>query len=397
MDRAPAAPVGRSGRAVLQLLPALGVGGVERGTVDVAAATVAAGWRAVVASAGGPLVSELERAGAVHVTMPLDSKNPFTIRANAKRLVEIIGRYDVDIVHARSRAPAWSGWLAARAAGRHFITTFHGTHRHASWAKRRYNAIMGKGERVIAISRFIAEHAYAVYGVPADRLRIIPRGIDFRRFDPAAVSAERIIRLAREWRLPDGVPVVMLPARFSRWKGHEVLIDAIARLPDRELRCVLVGAVDARDAYRAELEARIVAKGQGGRFQMVPDCRDMPAAYMLADVVVSPSTEPEAFGRVAVEGQAMGRPVIASDHGGARETVVPGETGVLVPVGDAAALAAAIADALDLDDDDRFALGERAIAHVRASFDLRTMCAETLAVYAEVLGADAAREHSIAA
>ncbi|MGE0715508.1 MAG: glycosyltransferase, partial [Alphaproteobacteria bacterium] len=258
---------------MLQVLPALGMGGVERGTVDIAAALTRAGWRAVVASAGGPLVSELERMGAVHVTVPLDRRNPLSIRSNARRLAEVIGRYDVDIVHARSRGPAWSGRMAARATGRHFMTTFHGTHRHGSWAKRQYNAIMGRGERVIAISRFIAEHAYAVYGVPAERLRIIPRGIDFRRFDPQAVTGERMVRLAREWRLPDGVPVVMLPARFSRWKGHEVAIDAIARLADRELYCVFVGALDARDAYRKELETRILAKGMGGRFQMVPDCR----------------------------------------------------------------------------------------------------------------------------
>lgn len=384
-------------RTVLQVLPALHVGGVERGTIDVALALRAAGWRAVVASSGGPLVTELERAGAVHVTLPLDSKNPFTIRRNGKRLVEIIDRYDVDIVHARSRAPAWAGWLAARTTGRHFMTTFHGTHSHGNWAKRRYNAIMGRGERVIAISHFIAEHAYSVYGVAPERIRIVPRGIDFRRFDPAAVTGERMIQVASQWRVPDGVPIVMLPGRFSRWKGHEVLIDAVARLEGRDLVCVLVGATEDRDGYRAELEQRILAKGLGGRVQMAPDCRDMPAAYMLADVVVVPSTEPEAFGRVPVEAQAMGRPVIASDHGGARETVIPGETGLLVPPGDPAALAAAIADALDLSMDERQTLGRRAIAHVRANFDVTRMCAETIAVYSEVLGIEAAGEHSIAA
>lgn len=390
-------PFAQPERTVLQLVPALTLGGVERGTLDIAAAIRAAGWRSVVASAGGPLVAELERAGAVHVTLPLDRKNPLTIHANARRLVDIINRYDVDIVHARSRAPAWAGWLAARNAGRHFMTTFHGTHSHGNWAKRRYNSIMGRGERVIAISHFIAEHVYAVYGVPAERIRIVPRGIDFRRFDPYGVTAERMVRVAADWRLPDGLPVVMLPGRFSRWKGHEVLIDAIARLGGRELVCVLVGATEERDAYRAELEARILSMGLGGRVQMVPECRDMPAAYMLADVVVVPSTAPEAFGRVPVEAQAMGRPVIAADHGGARETVVSGETGLLVPPGDAGALAEAIAAALDLDMDERRALGDRAIAHVRANFDLGRMCAETMAVYSEVLGLGAAGMRSIAA
>ena len=385
------APVGSGrGPTVLQVLPALGTGGVERGTIDVAAAIAASGGRAIVASAGGPLVRELERAGATHVTLPLDRKNPFVIRANAKRLAVLIDRYAVDIVHARSRAPAWSARSAAEATGAHFVTTFHGTHSHGSWAKRRYNAIMAKGERVIAVSRFIAEHAWSVYGVPAERLRIIPRGIDLRRFDPQTVSPERMIALAREWRLPDGVPVVMLPGRISRWKGHDVLIDAVRRLGGRELLCVFVGPVEPGDNYVAELEKKIMAAGLGGRVQMVGDCRDMPAAYMLADVVVAPSTQPEAFGRVPVEGQAMGRPVIATDHGGARETVVQGETGLLVPPGDAVALADALADALDLDAVDRLALGERAIAHVRPRFDLRVMCARTLSVYDELLGPEAA-------
>ncbi|MGE0726110.1 MAG: glycosyltransferase [Alphaproteobacteria bacterium] len=397
------AAAARRGPSVLQVLPALGTGGVERGTVDMAAAIVAAGGRAIVASAGGPLVRELERAGATHVALPLDRKNPFAIRANGKRLAALIDRHDVEIIHARSRAPAWSARAAAEATGARFLTTFHGTHSHGSWAKRRYNAIMARGERVIAVSRFIAEHAWSVYGVPAERLRIIPRGIDLRRFDPTTVSPERMIALAREWRLPDGVPVVMLPGRISRWKGHDVLIDAARRLGGREFLCVFVGPVEPGDTYVAELERKVMSAGLGGRVQMVGDCRDMPAAYMLADVVVAPSTQPEAFGRVPVEGQAMGRPVIATDHGGARETVVQGETGLLVPPSDAAALADAIADALDLDAADRMALGERAIAHVRPRFDLRVMCARTLSVYDELLGAAAdpvrapAAEASIAA
>lgn len=385
---APAA-AGTRPPAVLQVLPSLVAGGVERGTVEVAAALVAAGWKAVVASAGGPMARELERAGALHVELPLASKNPFVMRRNVNRLVEIIRREQIDIVHGRSRAPAWSALAATRRTGRHFITTFHNAYSTNSWLKMRYNSVMARGERVIAISHFVAEHAARVYGVPAERLRIIERGVDFSRFDPERVSAERVIQLAREWRLPDGLPVVMLPGRLTSWKGQRVFIDAIARLERRALRCVLVGS--GSDRYRRHLIDTIAKRGVSDLFQIVGDCRDMPAAYKLADVVVSASTRPEGFGRVIAEAQAMGRLVVATDHGGAREILHDGETGWLVPPDDAEALAAAIAAALDLPASKRMTFAERAIARMRTHFTTKTMTDRTLAVYEEVLFPSAAQ------
>jgi len=378
-----AVPAGTRPPTVLQVLPRLVTGGVERGTIEVAQALVAAGWKAVVASAGGPMVRELERAGAIHVELPLASKNPLVMRRNVERLTELIRREQVDIVHARSRAPAWSAWAATRRTRRHFVTTFHNAYGTQSWLKQRYNGVMARGERVIAISRFVAEHAAAVYGVPPERLRIIERGVDFSRFDPERVSAERVIQLAREWRLPDGLPVVMLPGRLTRWKGHAVLIDAIARLGRHGLRCVFVGAGNER--YRRQLVDAIARRSLDEVFQIAEDCRDMPAAYKLADVVVSASTRPEGFGRVIAEAQAMGRPVIATDHGGAREILREDETGWLVPPGDAQALAEAIGRALDLPQSKRLTLAERAMAHMRAHFTTKAMTDRTLAVYEEVL------------
>ena len=384
---APAIP-GTRPPAVLQVLPRLVTGGVERGTVEVAAALVVAGWKAVVASAGGPMVRELERAGARHIELPLASKNPWTMRRNVERLAEFIRREQIDIVHARSRAPAWSARAAARRAGCHFVTTFHNAYGDGSWLKRRYNAVMAEGERVIAISEFVAAYAESRYGVPAERLRIIPRGVDFTRFDPERVSAERVIQLARQWRLPDGVPVVMLVGRLTRWKGQLVLVDAAARLGREDLRCLLVGAGEGR--YRRDLLATIKARGLDGVFQIVDDCRDIPAAYMLADVVVSASTRPEGFGRVIAEAQAMGRPVIATDHGGAREIVRAGATGWLVAPDDPAALASAIHEALALTAAARADLAAAAIQHMRAHFTTRQMTERTIAVYEEVLFPDAA-------
>ncbi len=376
---------------VLQVLPALGQGGgVERGTVEIAAAIVAAGGRAIVASAGGHLERELKRCGAEHVALPLDSKNPLTMRDNARKLADLVAAEKVDLLHARSRAPAWSALAAAKRTGRPLVTTFHGTYGSENWLRRHYNAVMVKGERVIAISQFIAGHMRRVYGVPVRRIRVIHRGVDLGKFDPARVSAERVIQLSTRWRLPDGAPVVMLPGRLTRWKGQSVFIDAIAKLGRDDLRCILVGSDQGRTGYRRELERQVARLGLGKVVQLVDHCDDMPAAYKLTDVVVSASTEPEAFGRVVAEGQALGRLVIATDHGGARETVIPGETGWLVEPGSADSLAEALSRCLALSAAARQAMAASAIANVRNNFSTEVMAGKTLDVYDEVL-APAAR------
>ena len=379
---------GKAGRlaTVLQVLPALDAGGgVERGTVEIASAIVEAGGRALVASAGGAMVHELGRVGAEHFTLPLASKNPAVIHANVKHLTGLITDQGVDIVHARSRAPAWSAYFAARRTGTHFVTTFHGTYGSGNWFKRRYNSVMTRGERVIAISHFIAGHVRRVYGVPAADIRVIHRGVDLERFDPKKVNAERVVVLAGKWRLPDGMPVVMLPARLTRWKGQVVFIRAIAALPRRDIRCLLVGSDQGRSAYRRELEDLIHEWDLDEIVRIVDHCNDMPAAYMLTDLVVSASTDPEAFGRVVAEAQALGRPVIATDHGGARETVMVGETGWLTPPGDVESLSEAIGRVLALSDPTRQILAAKAIDNVERNFTRHGMCARTLDVYNEVL------------
>jgi glycosyltransferase involved in cell wall biosynthesis len=377
--------------AVLQVIPALVSGGAERGAVDVAAALVAAGWTAYVASSGGPMEHQLRRAGAHHLTLPLATKNPLVIRRNAARLAEVIRRYKIDIVHARSRAPAWSARWAARSTGRRFVTTVHSAYDTDLPLKRWYNSVMAAGERVIAISEFVGNYAAETYGVGADRLRVIPRGVDLAAFDPRRVSGDRVARLAEAWRVPEDCRVVMLPGRLTRWKGGLDFIAAIARLGRRDLRCLLVGA-EQRRGFRRELEAAIERLGLGGVFRIVEDCRDMPAAYALSDVVVSASTDPEGFGRVVVEAQAMGRPVVATDHGGARETIVPGATGWLAPPGDPVALAAAIDTALALSPAEQAAFARRARAHIAAAgYTREQMCARTLDVYEEVLFPEPAR------
>ena len=378
-------PVLPPGATVLQVLPSLDTGGVERGTVEMVQAIADAGGTALVASEGGRLVAAVERAGGRHVRLPLASKNPATIWRNADRLARLIRADGVGIVHARSRAPAWSALLAARRTGARFVTTYHGVYSEGLPGKRRYNAVMAKGDRVIAISRFVAALLAVRHGVAPSRIRVIPRGVDPALFDPERVAALQTEQLAAAWRVPEGAPVVMLPARLTRWKGAAVLIDAVARLARTDACCVLVGATQGRERFAGQLQARAQSLGVAGRLRLVGHCDDMPAALALADVVVSASLEPEGFGRAVIEAQAMGCPVIATDHGGAAETVEHGVTGWRVPPGDAGALAAALDHALAMQPGDRGAMGTRARASVLAHYTTAAMQAATLDVYCELL------------
>ncbi|HIC29188.1 MAG TPA: glycosyl transferase, partial [Rhodospirillales bacterium] len=245
LEQKPAASLGSV--TILQVLPAMGTGGgVERGTVEIADAITAQGGRALVVSNGGDGVHELKRAGAEHIRLPVHSKNPLVLYANIQRLVDLIKAERVDIIHARSRAPAWSAYFAAKRAGIPLVTTFHGTYAAGNALKRRYNSVMVRGERVIAISRFIGGHLHKNYGVPANKIRIIHRGVNLDRFNPAKVTAERVTVLASDWRLEDGLPIVMLPGRLTRWKGQTMFIEAIAKLGRRDIRCLLVGGDQGR-------------------------------------------------------------------------------------------------------------------------------------------------------
>lgn len=373
----------------MQVLPALVTGGVERGTVDTAKALAKAGWMSYVVSAGGPMVRELERAGAKHITLPVDSKNPFVMRRNTARLEELIRSLPVDLVHVRSRAPAWSATAAAERCGVPFVTTFHNAYKSHNWFKKLWASPMAKGDIVVAISDFVADYANKAFGVPRARLVTIPRGTDLAKFDPGRIYPERMSNLQQQWRLTDGLPVILLPGRLTRWKGHTVLLRALRILAERhdgrqDFTAVLLGS--GRDGYRSELES-IIREYRLERSVRIPgDGKDMPAAYMLADVVVSASTFPEGFGRVAVEAQAMGKPVIATDHGGSRETVLPGgETGWLVKPNDPVSLADALDEALKLTPERRMQIAERARRHVAEHFTVDAMCAAYIKVYTRLL------------
>ena len=383
---------------VLQVLPSLVTGGVERGTVEITQAIVEAEAVALVASSGGPMVHSIQRAGGRHVTLPLASKNPAIIWQNARRLETLIRAERVTLVHARSRAPAWAAWLACQRTGAHFVTTYHGVYGEDFPFKRRYNAVMAKGEIVIAASHYVADVVRRRHGVDPSRIRVIPRGVDPVVFDPDSIPPDRIARMARAMRVPDGMLTVVMPGRLTAWKGQTVLLRAIAQLPRGDVCCVLVGSDQGRTKYTRSLEALGEALGIADRVRIVGQMEDIPAALMLSDVVVHASTQPEAFGRVVIEAQAMGRPVIATRLGGPCETVTDGETGWLTEPGDVGSLTAALEQALAMDADARMALGWRARQSVLRDYTVRAMQDATLDVYQEVLSGNPARRlESVAA
>lgn len=379
---------------VLQVIPQLETGGAERTTVDIAAALTEAGDGALVVSEGGRLLGELEAAGGRHVTMPVGTKSPFGLRRNASRLAALVEREGIDIIHARSRAPAWSALWAARWTRRPFVTTYHGAYNERSRLKNRYNSVMARGDAVIANSGYTAALIAQRHAFAAQRIVTIHRGVDLARFaDDAAARGEG---LRDAWRVAAGRPVVLNIARLTPWKGQEVLIDALgqlaARSPELDFVCVLAGDDQGRTDYRDALARRADALGLGDRVRIAGHVADVPAALAAASVAVQPSTEPEAFGRAAVEAQAAGVPVVVSDLGAVRETVlatpeVPpgGRSGWRVPPGDAAALSETIGEALALSPQERAEIGRRGREHALANFSLGAMKTKTLRVYHSLL------------
>lgn len=373
---------------IMQIIPELGAGGAEQGCIDVAGAIIQAGGKALVVSNGGYRINELERIGAKHISLPVHSKNPLTMISNTWRLKRLIKKHKVDIIHTRSRAPAWSAWRACKNSPCHYMTTCHAPYNINGKAKRFYNSAVAKGEIVIAISNHVEKYLTDNYDIDQKRIRLVHRGIPIDRFHPTTITPERMIDLAKQWRIPDGAYVILLPGRITRWKGHLILIEAMAKLQRDDVFCVMIGSDQGRLEYRKELEDDISEKELGAKIRIVDQCTDMPAAYMLSNIVVSASTDPEGFGRVPVEAQAMGKAIIATDHGGAQETIVRGKTGWLIPPSDPEALAIAIDEALSISSTQHAILATRSMAHIAENFTKTIMTEKTLDVYAELLRQD---------
>jgi glycosyltransferase involved in cell wall biosynthesis len=382
---------------ILQIIPRLDAGGAELSVVEIAGALARAGARALVLAEPGRLAADVTAAGGEVVPFPAATKNPLRLLLNARLIALVATREGVDLVHARSRAPAWSALIAARRMGVPFVTTYHGAYGESGPLKRLYNSVMARGDTVIANSRFTADLIASRYATPPERIAVIHRGVDTAAFDPAAVAPERAAALRSSWGVGPHERVILQAARLTRWKGQAVLIDAAARLRARgqlqDAVVVLAGDPQGRDGYVEALHKQIARLGLQRHVRLVGHVVDIAAAYLAAHVAVVASTEPEAFGRTAIEAAAVACPVIATDLGAPPETVlaapaVPeGEaTGWLVPAGDAEALAGRLAHALALPEAARAEIGERARRHAMANFSVGAMQQSTLAVYDRLLG-----------
>jgi glycosyltransferase involved in cell wall biosynthesis len=371
-------------KTVLQVLPSLVSGGVETGTLDLARELVKQGYRSVVISSGGPLVKMLKEQGTEHLTLPVHSKNPFLIWLNSRRIRKIIEKENIDLVHARSRAPAWSCLWATRNKKTPFITTFHGVYGHQNKLKRWYNSAMLRSDHTIAVSHYVENHIRDTYPHLGENVSTILRGIDLNSFKLEEAKF-RAKNLRSEWNISPESKIIMLPGRLTRIKGHRILIEALSKLTRSDFFCLFVGDEPGKEHYKQELISLIQEKNLQDKVKFTGNCNDMASAYLLADVVISASIKPESFGRVACEAQLMHRLVVATDHGGSQETISPCLRRYMCKPNDAQSMADAISKALSLDEQEQIQIGDSAAEYVRKNFSLEKMCQDTISLYNQIL------------
>ena len=379
---------------VLQVIPRMRAGGAELGCLQIATALVKNGHRALVASEGGQLVDQVLAAGAEHINMPLASKNPLVLAKNARQLADIIRREKVSIIHARSRAPAWSALYAARSTHIPFVTTYHSEYSEKGRLKNFYNSVMARSDTVIAVSDYMAHLIRTRYHTPENRIAIIHRAFDDSVFDPAKLTPERLAAVRQQLDADGTKPVLILAGRITPRKAQHHLVSALGLLKQRgapDVVCVLAGEIE-KPAFKAELEAQAQRLGVAQQLRFPGHVRDVAAAYAISDIALNIS-EQEGLPRVAIEAQAMGVPIIVSDTGPGREVALtepdvgPNEaSGLRVPYADPKAVAGAIETMLAWQPEKRKAHGERGAANVRSRFTLQQLTSKTLAVYQRLLG-----------
>ena len=371
---------------VLQVLPELEMGGVEIGTTEIAEALSAHGIKNFVASKGGRLVHELEKFNVQHFTLDLKTKNPFKMRRNAKKLAQIIKENGINIVHARSRAPAWTAYWATQMTGVHFMTTYHGTYGLGPWGlKKYYNRIMTYGERVIAISNHIRQHLIQNYVIDQDKIRLVHRCVNSVRFNPDAVTSARKVNMVEEYNIPDDKAVILLGGRITHWKGQHLLIKALAKMKNRNFYCIIAGDDQGRKDYLNYLKHLAEKYHLSSQICFHGKVLDMPALMSVSSVIVSSAIEPEAFGRISIEGQAMGKIVVASNIGGSLDTIKDGVTGKFFESNNPYSLADALDWALNLSEAERKKIVQAGFDNVRNNFTKEIMCDKTIAVYKELV------------
>lgn len=376
---------------ILQILPALQSGGVERGTIDIALALKENDFTPLVASNGGILTHQLAKAQITHLTLPLHSKNPFIIYKNYQKLIKLIKEYQIDLIHARSRGPMWSAYFACKKTNIKLVATVHGTYslNFLKWKnfflKRIYNQIMLKADAIIAVSSFIKNYITQNYKIDVEeKLTIINRGADLNYFNINNISSKRIENLITQFDISENQKIILMPARFTSWKGHEFTIEALSKI-NEDFLCVMIGSDHGHEKYRKKLETKIINNNLAGKIKIVGLCKDMPAAYALSDFVVFPSVRPEAFGRISIEAQACQKPVIATNIGGSLDTVINEKTGFFITPFDVENFANLIRKLLRMSKIELDKIGLNGRRNIEENFSNNQMCKKTINVYRETL------------
>lgn len=371
---------------ILQVVPSLFSGGVERGTIEVAKMLKGVDYNVIVVSSGGSLVNELTTNNIPHIQMNSASKNPFIIWNNAKLLAKIIREYRVDLVHARSRAPAWSCYLAAKATNTKFLTTFHGIYNISNFLKRFYNSIMLRGEKIIAVSHFVKQHILDNYTIPENKIVVIHRGVDYHYFDPKNITEDKLQKFQKKYGIPNNVPIILLPSRMTSWKGHLSLVEALGKLKHRDFYCLMVGDLSKHPNFTQRVKSLINALKLQSKIQIFGHENNMLGLYAISDLVLSTSIEPEAFGRTIAEGQAMEKIVIATKIGGSVETIIDKQTGFHTKPGDADDLVEKIEYCLSIiNTPEGDKIKKAARNAVVDNFSLELMLNQTLDLYNQML------------
>ena len=370
--------------AVMQVLPHLNSGGLVSGAVEIAKELANSNFKSLVVSSGGYKENEILRNNSILEKLPVDSKNIFTILRNKRKLIDLAIKYNIHLIHARSRAPAWSAYFAAKELNLPFVTTFHGTYGTESFFKKKYNSVMLKGNAIIAISKFVKQHIKDEYGI-TDNLHVIPRGVDTNIFSPKQVSSARLINAAKKISLEGNDQIILLPGRLTNWKGHKLAIKAISNLKVKNFKLVFIGDLQGRFKYKNELINLATHLNLANKITLINHTRDLPSYLMLADLVLSCSTKPEAFGRTVLEAQAMGKPVIAFNHGGSVELINENENGILCKVADVNDLTFNIEKVLQLSTYKRKVLSKKSISNVNKKYLTKFMCKKTLNLYIKLI------------
>ena len=373
---------------VLQVIPKLGFGGAETGCYDLAHYLYEQDCKSYIATSGGELLKYVDKKKVKIIKLPVHSKNPILILLNSIILTLIILFLNINIVHARSRAPAWSCLIATKLTFRKLVTTFHGTFNFSSNFKKFYNSVMVRSDLLIAGSNFIFSHInenYLKYLNSKKKFLVIFRGINTEYFDQENLKKNSVSKLKTLWQIEDNSKVILLPGRLTSWKGQELFIEAINKFKklnaDVDFTAVILGNDQGRTVYKKKLERLVEQYNLTNDFRFIGKCEYMPAAYMLADIVISSSIEPEAFGRVSVEAQSMKKPIIASNIGGSNETIIDNKTGILFESGNAESLSKKINEILNLDTLTLELMGKEGRKNVINRFNIEKMCLNTYSEY----------------